>query len=325
MPIEIKILIIVISVIIGIFLIFVLPMLLVTFPIAKKLYKKDWIRSEEGTLFPRGCSAPEIDYHLDMFNQGMKWREDNISFMKEVQITSLGDKLFGEYFDFGFDRAIILLPGRAETCWYACYYGEPFKKAGYNLLCIDPRAHGLSEGKVITMGKLEGEDAINWAKFLHDEHHIKHVCLYGLCGGGTAACIALANENCPSYIDLFINDGMPYSFVRVFKLRTKHQGHMTFPVTQEFMYLVKKHSHINPYSLAPYKLIRKIKVPTLFMGGTLDFSAPPSDLKKLYDNSASNDKQIHVFDNCRHSHLRYDSKEEYDNLVISFLKNHNNS
>ena len=78
MPIEIKILIIVISVIIGIFLIFVLPMLLVTFPIAKKLYKKDWIRSEEGTLFPRGCSAPEIDYHLDMFNQGMKWREDNI-------------------------------------------------------------------------------------------------------------------------------------------------------------------------------------------------------------------------------------------------------
>ena len=55
------------------------------------------------------------------------------------------------------------------------------------------------------------------------------------------------------------------------------------------------------------------------------FQCERHTLKKLYDNSASNDKQIHVFDNCRHSHLRYDSKEEYDNLVISFLKNHNNS
>lgn len=319
---PLKITLIVVGAIVGFFLIVVLPMLLATMPIAKKLYKKDWVRSEEGTQFPRGCSAPEIDWHLDMFNQGMKWREENLEFMKEVQITSLGDKLYGEYFDFGFEKTIILLPGRAETCWYATYYGEPFKKAGYNLLSIDPRAHGLSEGDLITFGVYEAKDTLEWAKFLHDECGVKHICLYGLCGGGTSACLALTDKDCPSYIDLFMNDGMPYSFLRVFKLRTKHGGHPTFPVTQEFAFLMKKNAGVNAYKLNNAKLVKKIKIPTLCMGGTLDFSAPPGDLKKIYDNSAAEDKEVHVFDNCRHSHLRYDSKEEYDNLVIDFLKRH---
>ena len=99
MPVWAFVLIIVGSALLAIFLLGILPMLIVTMPIADKLYKMQWTRQEGA--FPRGCSDASFDYHLDMFNQGMAWREENIKHMKEVEIVSEGIKLVGEYFDFG--------------------------------------------------------------------------------------------------------------------------------------------------------------------------------------------------------------------------------
>ena len=104
LPLWALILIIVGSVILGIFLLGILPMLLVTLPIAEKLYRMQWTRGEHA--FERGCSDASFDYHLDMFNQGMDWREKHLKNKIDVEVTSEGIKLVGEYFDFGFKKAI---------------------------------------------------------------------------------------------------------------------------------------------------------------------------------------------------------------------------
>jgi len=295
-----------------------IPMLVITLPIAEKLYRLQWTRGEHA--FERGCSDASFDYHLDMFNQGMDWREKHLKNKIDVEVMSEGIKLVGEYFDFGYDKAIILMPGRTETCYYACYYAPTFVEAGYNVLTIDPRAHGLSEGKILTLGKLEGLDLIAWSKLLHDKHGIKTVVLYGLCGGGTASCVALTNKDCPSYIKGFVSDGMFYSFFNVYRRHIIDEKHPVYPVIWEVLGKIKHRNGVNPYKTTPKKIIDKVKVPTLFLTGELDKFAVSSEAYKLYDLCGAKDKQIHLIKNARHSHLRYDNLKDYNEAVIPFLK-----
>lgn len=296
-------------------------MVLITMPIAEKLYRLQWTRGEHA--FERGCSDASFDYHLDMFNQGMAWREKHLKNKVDVEVTSQGIKLVGEYFDFGFKKSIVLMPGRTETCYYACYYAETFKEAGYNVLTIDPRAHGLSEGKILTLGKLEGLDLIEWAKLLHDKFGVESVVLYGLCGGGTASCVAISSKDCPPYIKGFISDGMFYSFFNVYRRHIIDEKHPVYPVIWEVLGKIKHRNGVNPYKLTPKNLIDKVNVPTLFLSGELDKFAVPSEAQKLYELCGSKEKQFALIKGARHSHLRYDNLEDYNKVVIPFLKSIN--
>ena len=292
-----------------------------TLPIAKRLYSEQWVR-KDNSHFQRGCSDKGFDYHLDMFNQGMEIRNKYLNNIKEVEVTSLGINLKGEYYDFGYEKAIIIIPGRMETAYYGAYYVGPLKRGGYNVLCIDPRAHGLSEGDKITLGLLEGLDAIAWARYLHDELNNKSIALYGICGGATASLIALNDKNCPTYVNLLITDGMFPSFVLLYKRHIKDEKKPVYPVLTSIMHLIKKYNGVNPYKMKPKKMIKSINVPVLFLSGSKDIFALPIEAKKMYESCPSSDKKFALIIDGRHSHLRYDNKKEYDNVVIDFLKNH---
>lgn len=311
--------IIIISVVALLLLGGVIVSFIVVSPIAQRIFDKQWIRQND-EMFKRGCSDESIDYHLDMFNQGMAYRESVLDHIKEVSITSLGDKLVGEYYDFGFRKAIIVLPGRAETCYYAAYYASTFIKAGYNVLAIDPRAHGLSEGKILTLGFLESIDTIEWAKFLHNEFGIEHICLYGLCGGGTCASLAFTSKDCPSYVDSFVADCIYYSFYDVNKRHIKDEGKPIYPFIFLMMHKIKKYCHVSGYKAAPIKMIKNVKVPTLFLAGENDIFSIPTKVEKLYKRSGSKKKQFVIVPHARHSHLRYDNLEVYEENVINFLE-----
>lgn len=314
--------IIIVAIVVGVLLIGGLIFSLIfTNKVAKKLYNMQWARNKN-SMFSRGCSDPSVPYHLDMYNQGMKFREDNISCVSEHEIISLGIKLKAEYYDFGFKKAIIVLPGRTETCYYGAYYAEAFRNGGYNVLCIDPRAHGLSEGTKITLGKDEAIDTINWAKYLHDKLGVESICLYGLCGGATCACFTLLNDECPKYINSFIADGMFYSFYRLYKRHIVDLKKPVYPVVWMVMHNIKKYNNVNPYKAKPFDMVDKINVPILFLSGTKDIFALPSEAKMMFNKCSSKDKKLVYIENGRHSHLRYDNKKSYDDAVINFLKNH---
>ncbi|MBR4767392.1 MAG: hypothetical protein IK088_00265, partial [Lachnospiraceae bacterium] len=113
--------------------------------------KKKWVR---------GMSMPDNEEYAKLFRDGQVWREAHLDRKKDVHIVNEGLNLYGEYFDFGADRAVIILPGRMETCLYGCFFAEPYEKIGFNVLTIDPRAHGLSDGRYNSLGFTEYRDVI---------------------------------------------------------------------------------------------------------------------------------------------------------------------
>ena len=125
----------------------------------------------------RKCSDTKDIEQVTMFAEGEKWGEKYSDHREEVSINSAGFKLSAWYFDFGCDRAAIVIAGRSESCLYSCYFAEPYRKMGYNLLLLDNRCHGLSEGKYNNTGFTEYVDIWPGADFFTTRKRINRSCV----------------------------------------------------------------------------------------------------------------------------------------------------
>ena len=135
-------------------LVSLVAMVCATMGIAKKVYQNILVRTDENK-WRRANSYPPNPEHTHMFELGMQWGRENAAHMRPVEIENEGLKLAGEYFDFGAERCVIIFPGRTETLYYSYYFAEPYVAAGCNVLVVDPRAHGLSDGKYNCCGTKE--------------------------------------------------------------------------------------------------------------------------------------------------------------------------
>ena len=285
--------------------------------IAKKQYSEMFIRTSPDK-WARGNSCPENEEHSVMFNAGMKWGEENASYKEDIEITSKdGLKLKGEYFNFGYDRAALILAGRAETVLYCYYFADLFQKAGCNVIVVDPRACGLSEGKYTTAGMKEGEDAGLWIDYIHERYGIEKFFIHGICvGSAEAIYVAAAHQ---AYLKGIILEG-PYSaFYKVLLMRTKNHGKPTFPVCLQMAMLYKKLAGVNVFKNKPIEEIKKVEVPALLLCGREDKSNSPDDFELIYNACGSAKKKFVWFDHGAHSHLRIVNLEKYDSEVIDFI------
>lgn len=145
--------------ILGFVLLSFLGMFAATWPIAKKVYHNILVRTGP-EKWTRANSYPPNPEHTRMFDLGMDWARENEARKRPFSSKNEGLKLAGEYFDFGHKRCAIIFPGRTESLYYSYYFAQPYAEAGCNILVVDSRAHGLSEGKYNYCSTREWSDVI---------------------------------------------------------------------------------------------------------------------------------------------------------------------
>jgi hypothetical protein len=64
----------------------------------------------------RECTNKKDEQQMRMFNEGVRWAGRFKDKTEELSIVS-GDglKLYGEYINFGYDKCVVILPGRTES------------------------------------------------------------------------------------------------------------------------------------------------------------------------------------------------------------------
>lgn len=289
--------------------------------IGKKIYRNQLVRKSKED-WTRTCSAPDdYEQHL-MWDSGIKWAEENKAYVKEVDIVSQGYHLYGEYYDFGYDRAVIIVPGRTETLCYSYYYAPSYQRAKCNILLIDKRGHGLSDGKYEDGGQHSYVDLLAWSKLLHDDFHMNDITYHGICIGSSLCAFALASKDCPSYVKRFINDGMYETFYITFKNHMKKENRPIFPFCYTALANALFTCKTNFFTNGPKYLMDKIQVPTLFIYTDKDEFSTPDQGERMYQNCAAKEKELYFFHKGRHSHVRFHNEEEYDQVVASWLDNH---
>ena len=297
----------------ALMLLFVLPTLFMS----AVIYTVLLVRTKP-EKWDRSCSIPEDEEYLRMFDEGLAWDAVYGGCKRPVEITNDGFRRCGEYFDFGFERAVIIIAGRMESCLYSYYFAEPFRAAGYNILVIDNRAHGLSDGKISSLGYKEYRDILAWSRLLHDELGNRSVVLHGICIGGSTALFALTAPDCPDYIAGMCVEGMYKSFYESFRNHMVLDKHPVFPFALEVMLYIRLISGANAVTDGPYKRIGRLKKPILFLHSREDQFSSPALAQKLYDDCNA-EKRLVWFDHGGHSRIRINNREAYDRAILDFF------
>lgn len=294
----------------------IIGMLIVTVPIAKKQYTDQFVRTSP-EKWARANSCPENAEHCAMYDRGLAWADQVKEHRKEVSVTSEGLKLVGEYFHFGGNKAVMILSGRAEALEYSYYFAKPYYESGYNVLVVDGRAHGLSEGRYGTAGIRERYDAAEWMEMLHRDYGIEETVIHGVCIGSATAIYTAMSAN--PYLKAIVLEGPFLSFYNVIKQRTKTAGHPTFPVSEEMVWLFRRWAKADVVRYRPIRCIRKIDTPMLMLCGREDISSLPEYCEKLFKASGSRQKELVWFEHGAHSHLRIANEEQYDQSIKNFI------
>lgn len=304
-----------------IILIILVPFFLFLFPnliIAVILYRLLLVRTSK-KKWSRKCSKLKSKEQLEMFSRGIQWMNENKTSMTHASINNKGLNLYGEYFNFGFKKAVIIIAGRSEGCLYSCYYAKPYKACGYNILVIDNRCNGLSDGKYLSFGINEYTDILLWGKFLHEKYAINSVILHGICTGAATALNTLTSENLPLYFKGMIADGMYSTFYDVFRNHIISFKQPVFPVLQIVFFMIKHISKVDAKNNGPVYCIQNLHKPILFIHSKQDKYSLPSEIKSVYEKCHS-PKNIVWFEKGEHSHIRINNEKKYDQSIIHFLK-----
>ena len=275
----------------------------------KRNSKEQWSRETPPNLEPDAAKMYEI---------GLQWGEKNAPYKRDVHIQRDGYNLYGEYYDFGYKRCVMVLSGRTEGLRYGYYFAIPYANHGCNVLVVDPRAHGLSDGEYNTVGFEESLDDIQWVKFLQEQCGITSVVFHGICIGAAGGMYALTNENCPSCIDGIVTEGMFPNFAESMKnhlIEKKKPVFILFDLIDGWMKKYTGHS----MKFGPINVIDKMHKPLLMLHSQEDKYSTPEYAKKLYNLAGSKNKRLVWFERGNHSMLRITDTERYDEAIAKFL------
>ena len=267
----------------------------------------------------RKCSLPKDAEIKEMFEIGMAWAEKHAEKKREVDVYSGKYHLFGEYFDFGGQRAVIIIAGRTEALSYSYYFAEPYRASGYNVLVIDNRSHGKSDGRICSLGYREHRDILRWSQMLHDDLGNKEIFLHGICIGSANALFALTADDCPDYMQGMVSEGMFTTFYESLKNHIKEAHQPVYPALWEIRGYIKLFSGYDIKRDGPIFRIHKLKKPIMMLQSKEDKYSLPEKAKDLYANCSAPKKLVY-FEKGRHSHIKINASAKYDKFIIDFLK-----
>lgn len=198
-------------------------------------------------------------------------------------------------------------------------YAEEFFNRGYNVLLVDLRGAGKSEGHYIGMGWHERFDTIDWINYLIKKDKDCKIILYGI-SMGAATVMMTTGEKLPKNVRLAIEDCgytsvydiFAYQVKKVFKLPPKPILAMAGTVTKiKAGYSYKEASCMEQ--------VKKSKTPTLFIHGDKDDFVKFDMLDELY-NQAKCKKEKLVIEDAEHAESAEVNPEKYWSKIDSFIK-----
>lgn len=236
----------------------------------------------------------------------------------KVSIKSLdGLKLYGRYYKNGDSKkTLVFFHGyHADPLNNVNTPGLKFLKDGYNLLLITERAHGNSEGKYITFGVKESEDALLWLDFLNKEYNPEEIVIWGVSMG--CATVEMVSDKLPSNVKALILDcgftgayeEVYYSIQRRLKIKPR--------LTMAFMSLFAK---IHGFTLEKSKAknaLRNCHIPSFFIHGRNDVLVPLSMGNENYNACGAKKEQVTI--DASHAVSIYVGYDEIMKKLDAFL------
>lgn len=287
---------------------------------------------------PKIVKAGQIEsvdeMHLDYLRRkGKKWIKSQKRETLEI-VSRDGYLLQGEYIhNISADRSggkptdvVILSHGYGGTGYndlliFADFYG----RAGFDILLIDQRAHGKSEGNMITFGAREQDDMTRWIRAaIEIAGDDSRILLHGWSMGAAIVYLAAAN-GLPSQVKGIVYDcGYNAAEAEFF-----HIAKQTMPLPPAILYYIIK--FMNPWcrviggfdmkESSPILAAKNMRLPILFVHGEGDDIVPAWMGKQLCRaTTKTRYRDFLLVKGADHTYSYLHDKAEYEKRILKLWK-----
>jgi len=211
---------------------------------------------------------------------------------------------------------VILIHGLGGNKSNVVKQAYEFRYLGFNVMLVDLRAHGRSEGNITTMGFRESEDVkLAYDYILHKGE--KNVILYGLSLGSVVIAKAVYDYNIePSRIILEI----PFSNIeRLVEVRGRMIGFPERPFGSFITFWASVERGFNGFKQDTYKYVQKINCPVLMQCAATDIFASTAERDVIFNSIPSSEKKLVVYENTVHQPLLNADPLKWRQAVSEFL------
>ena len=241
---------------------------------------------------------------------------------KRIYIKSFdGKKLSARYYESSSDAPVAILMHGYRAAAAGDFAGilQILRKFGHNILLVDERACGKSEGLTVTFGVKEREDCLSWIRYVlrHNGEDTK-ILLYGVSMG--AATVLMASElDLPVNVVGIIAD---CGYTSPKEIICKVAEGMGLPAKLLYPFArigARVFGGFDIEASSAVEAVRHAKVPILFIHGYQDGFVPYSMCGELYDACAA-PKEMETFDRAEHAVSCLSDPWKYESVIGSFIK-----
>lgn len=256
-----------------------------------------------------------------IFTNTLKEKHKDIE-CESIYIQSYDRKVMhARYYEFKEGAPIVISCHgyKAEAVRDGCAIIEMgFKDKNFNVLVIDERSHGESEGRTICFGAKERKDVLAWSYYLIERFKTPKIILYGCSMGAATVLLAGAMEDLPSEVKCIIADA-PYDKVSNAVISFGKLAHIharpLLPFVTTGACLC---GHFKLKNADPIRVASKIKTPTLLIHGEDDNMCPAVGSERIFAQNKEFIEKV-IFPNSKHVQSYVDHFEQYCSLVNKFI------
>lgn len=217
------------------------------------------------------------------------------------------------------NKYIILVHGFTGNNHVHMAFARFFINEGFNILVVDERNHGSSEGKYPSYGYFEKEDINGWIDYLHNRKNGEKLFL-GLHGQSMGGATVLMCGSRNDKVD-FIIDDCGYSSA---KKEVLWEISKVLPLTKNIIYklLRLKVKYLIGFDIEdvnPIEDILKANKPIMFIHGDEDKLVPCEMAIEMFSARNNNKDVLFIVEGADHMWAYPKEKKEYERKVHDFI------
>lgn len=217
------------------------------------------------------------------------------------------------------DKLIIIIHGYTANHYLGFQFLDLYKNENFNILLIDERSHGESEGKFATYGVREKADIKLWVEFMKEK--MENLRFIGLHGQSMGAATALMYGGKFQDVDFIIadcsysngEDILKYQFKEIGKLPPNH-------VYKAVNRLLKHRCGFSMKEVSPIKDIEDCDIPILFIHGKEDKTIPFRMSREMYERRKNEMDKLLLVEDADHVMSYAKDKTSYKKAVKDHIE-----
>jgi len=214
------------------------------------------------------------------------------------------------------NKAVIILNGIGGNRTGVTKRADFYHKKNYNVLLPDLRGTGNSGGEAITFGWHERNDLLAAVDFLKEKKGIDTIAVHGLSLG--AATITYTFQEKPDYYFVVLESS--YDNIENALRHRIETYYVPYFLAYPMRLMTERKLGVPQDKLSPESYMSLCTYPTFIMAGDSEVKLPKEETEKMFNNCASEKKELYFFKGAYHENFMNRFEEEWIEVMDPWLE-----